>query len=237
MGKRIISQRRGRGTPTYRAPSHRFKAGSRYGKSVEESNGTIIDITSCPAHSGPIANIDLQNGERVTLVACEGMRIGDSIDLGASAPVKPGNILPLEKIPEGTFIFNIEMLPGDGGKFVRSSGTFARVVTRLKDSVLIMLPSKKNKRFNPKCRASIGIVAGGGRKEKPFLKAGNRYYARMAKNKLWPRTSGAAMNAVDHPFGNKRSSRKSKARPAPKNAPPGRKVGMIRPRRAGRKKA
>ena len=98
------------------------------------------------------------------------------------------------------------------------------------------LPSKKQKEFHPGCRASIGVVAGAGRKEKPFYKAGRKYHAMKAKNKYYPKTSAQSMNAVDHPFGNKRSSRKSKAKPAPRDAPPGRKVGMIRPRRTGRKK-
>ena len=71
---------------------------------------------------------------------------------------------------------------------------------------------------------------------KPLLKAGNAYYKMKAKNKLWPRSSASAMNAVDHPFGNKRTSRKSKARPISKNAPPGRKVGTVAARRTGRKK-
>ena len=74
------------------------------------------------------------------------------------------------------------------------------------------------------------------RLDKPFLTAGRKFFKMKATNKLWPRSSGAKMNAVDHPFGNKRSSRKSKARVAPKNAPPGRKAGMIRARRTGRKK-
>ena len=126
-------------------------------------------------------------------------------------------------------------MPGDGGKFVRSSGTFARVLTKTKDSIVIELPSKKQRSFSPECRACVGMVAGGGRLDKPLLKAGVDYYKMKAKNKLWPSISGSAQNAVDHPFGNSRSSRKSKARPVPRNAPPGRKVGMLRPRRTGRK--
>ncbi|MBS3176156.1 50S ribosomal protein L2, partial [Candidatus Woesearchaeota archaeon] len=95
---------------------------------------------------------------------------------------------------------------------------------------------KKQKMFHQECRANIGIIAGAGRLEKPFYKAGNKFYAKLKKNKLYPIVAGSSMNATDHPFGNSRSSRKSKARPAPHNAPPGRNVGMIRPRRTGRKK-
>ena len=97
------------------------------------------------------------------------------------------------------------------------------------NGVVVQLPSKKKKTFHPDCRASIGIIAAGGKKEKPFLKAGKRFFAMKAKNKLWPKMSGSAQNAVDHPFGNKRSSRKSKARPAPRNAPPGRKLKLEEP--------
>ena len=155
---------------------------------------------------------------------------------GEGIELKPGNILPLKDIPEGTLIHNIESKPGDGGKFVRTSGAYARVASKLRTKVVISLPSKKQKEFDLRCRASIGIVAGGGRTEKPFLKAGNRYYKMKAKNKLYPIISGCSQNAVDHPFGNARSQRKSKAKPIPKNAPPGRKVGAVGSRRTGRKR-
>ena len=144
--------------------------------------------------------------------------------------------MPLKDIPEGTLIFNIESQPGDGGKFVRSSGSFAKIVSKLDKYAIVQFPSKKQKRFNPNCRACIGTIAGGGRLEKPLLKAGVKYYKMRAKNKLWPKVSGGAQNAVDHPFGTSRSSRKSKARPAPRGAPPGRKVGMLASKRTGKKK-
>jgi len=144
--------------------------------------------------------------------------------------------LPLNLIPEGVIIYNIESVPGDGGRFVRASGVGARIISKTSKKIVVELPSKKKKEFHPNCRATIGNVAGSGRVEKPFFKAGRKFYAMRAKNKLWPIVSGGAMNAVDHPFGNKRSSRKAKAKPVPKNAPPGRKVGMLRPRHTGRNK-
>jgi large subunit ribosomal protein L2 len=144
--------------------------------------------------------------------------------------------MQLNEIPDGTAIYNIEGIPGDGGKFVRASGTSARVMGKYKNNVVVLLPSKKRKEFHPACRATIGIVAGGGRTEKPLLKAGVAFHKMKAKNKKYPIMAGSAQNAVDHPFGNKRTSRKSKARPVGRNAPPGRKVGMIAARRTGRKK-
>jgi large subunit ribosomal protein L2 len=141
----------------------------------------------------------------------------------------------LKNIPEGTMICNIERQPGDGGKFVRAGGTFGKVVAKTQEGVLVRLPSKKEKVFHQECRAIIGIVAGAGRTEKPFLKAGTRYFAMKAKNKLWPKMRGVAMNAVSHPYGGKRK-KKGKPTIAPRFAPPGRKVGKIAPRRTGWKR-
>jgi large subunit ribosomal protein L2 len=237
MGKRIISQRRGKGSTTYRAPSFRFVGAAKHPKLHEETLvGTIIDIVHCPAHTTPLAKVKYSNGDTVLMLAPEGVRVGEEVSSGAQAEISVGNTLALIDIPESTLVYNIESQPGDGGKFVRASGTFARVVAKTPAGVVLRLPSKKQKIFNGKCRASVGILAGGGRLEKPLLKAGNAYYKHKARNHLYPSVSGSAMNAVDHPFGNKRTSRKSKARPTSGNAPPGRKVGMVAARRTGRKK-
>jgi Ribosomal protein L2 len=91
--------------------------------------------------------------------------------------------LPLAEIPEGTPIYDIENTPGDGGRFVRSSGTYANVVTHDANQTVVELPSGELKYLNPNCRASIGVVAGGGRKDKPFLKAGKKWHAYKAKGK------------------------------------------------------
>ena len=103
-------------------------------------------------------------------------------------------------------------------------------------SITVELPSKKQKTFLPDCRATIGVIAGSGKQEKPFVKAGTRYHAMKAKGKLYPRTSGVAMNAVDHPFGSGRGRHMGKSQIPPRFASPGRKVGMIRARRTGRRK-
>ena len=235
MGKRLIQQARGKGGPTYRAPSHKYKGKVKHPKD-NANEGIITDIDTCRGHSAPLIKINYDNGETVVMVAPEGVQIKDKVNAGESAEVKVGNTLKLGKIPDGTLIFNIEGAPGDGGKFCRSGGTFARVVTQTEDNVIVTLPSKKQKQFKKGCRATIGIIAGGGRLEKPFLKAGTRYFAKKAKNKIWPVVSGTAMNAVDHPFGNKRTSRKARSRPTSRNAPPGRKVGKIAPKRTGLKK-
>ncbi|MFH1063479.1 MAG: 50S ribosomal protein L2 [Candidatus Woesearchaeota archaeon] len=237
MGKQLIQQARGRGGPTYRSPGFRFEGAAKHNALAENLwEGEVLDIVHCAGHSAPLAYIKYSNGETCLVLASEGLKVGQKVQSGPKPDMNDGNTAPLVDIPEGTAIYNIESMPGDGGKFVRASGTFAKVVGKFKDGIMVQLPSKKKKSFHPKCRASIGVVAGGGRTEKPILKAGTNYHKMKAKNKLWPSIGGSAQNAVDHPFGNARTSRKSKATPVSRNAPPGRKVGMIAARQTGRKK-
>lgn len=237
MGKSLIQQARGKGGPVYRSRSFRFKGDARLRPAQEKLlQGTIIDFVHCPGHTAPLAEIEYEDGETCLLIAPEGVKVGDKVALGPGASVDPGNVLALKDIPEGTPVYNIELIPGDGGRFCRSSGVFARVVAKTPEYVTVLLPSKKLKNLHGNCRAMIGIVAGGGRVEKPFLKAGAKHHKLRARNKRYPRQSAAAQNAVDHPFGNKRTSRKAKQRPIGHFAPPGRKVGKFWPRRTGRKK-
>jgi large subunit ribosomal protein L2 len=231
MGKNLIQQRRGKGSGRFRAPDFRYKGKvTMYGK----PSYVVKNLVRCAGHTAPLIEAEYSDKTTSLMIAPEGVAIGDTRFLSSDS-LQSGTISALKDIPEGTSIFNIEAKPGDGGKFVRSSGTTAKIVAKTPTTITILLPSKKQKVFHPECKAMIGTVAGGGRPEKPMLKAGKKHHIMKSRNKYYPIVSGSAMNAVAHPFGNKRSSRKSKARPAPKNAPPGRKVGMIRPRRSGRK--
>ncbi|MEK6852674.1 MAG: 50S ribosomal protein L2, partial [Nanoarchaeota archaeon] len=98
----------------------------------------------------------------------------------------------------------------------------------------ILMPNKREVILSGDCRATIGEIAGSGRKLKPFITAGRKYYRMKSRNKLWPRTSAVKMNAVDHPFGSGRGKR-IKPKIAKRNAPAGNRVGHIRPRRTGRR--
>jgi len=237
MGKNIIQQARGRGGPRYKSPGFKFKGDTRL-KNIKQEliAGKVMDLLHCAGHNAPLAKIDYDDGDSIIISAPEGVRIGEIVHAGPGAPVTPGNILSLKEIPDGTTVYNIELQPGDGGKFCKSSGNFARIVTKTGKLVTVLLPSKKEKQISGDCRAMVGIVAGSGRTEKPFLKAGHRFHRLKVKNKVYPKTNACCMNAVDHPFGNKRSSRKAKNKSASKNAPPGRKVGTLWPRRTGRRK-
>lgn len=240
MGKRIIAQRRGRGTSVYKAPSHRYKGEVKHRKYDEkeekgEVKGKIVDIMHDPARSAPVAKVRFDDGEERLVLAPEGIKVGEEIACGISAEIKRGNTLPLAEIPEGTPIHNIETLPGDGGRLVRSSGTYGLLITHDVNKTVVQLPSGELKSINPKCRATIGMVAGGGRKDKPILKAGKRYHMLSTRAKVWPTVGGVAMNVVSHPHGGGAKQHPGRPTSVSRDAPPGRKVGLIAPRKTGGK--
>ena len=241
MGKNLITQKRGRGTMTYTANTHRPSAiGELKYRNYDdlEKKGVIKavvkEIYHSSIHSAPVLELVYENGDKAFLAAPEKIRVKDVISPGINAPVENGNILPLKNIPEGTLIYNIESTPGDGGSFCRAAGTFARVVISSQDKVTIELPSKKKKEFHPECRATIGTIAGSGKQEKPWLKAGKIHHYMRAKGQLFPHTSGVAMNAVNHPFGSGRGRHPGKSLTPPRFAPPGRNVGRLHARKTGR---
>jgi len=238
MGKRITSQNRGKGTPTYTAPSHRYRAEIRHlrFKPGETISAEVIDIQHDPARNGPVALVRLPDGSKEFVLAVEGIGVGDVIQVGEDVEIKPGNTTYLKNIPEGTYICNVENQPMDGGKFARAGGTYAIVVAHEEDRVLVQMPSGRLKWFDPKCRATIGVVAGGGRVEKPFVKAGKKFHKMKSKAAKYPRVRGVAMNAVDHPFGGGKHQHVGKPKTVSRNAPPGRKVGSIAARRTGVRK-
>lgn len=236
MGKPLIQQRRGKGSPTFRAPSHRYKANVKY-PSYEEKKftGVIEKLLHSTGFSAPLAKIRLNTGKIFYNIAAQKIFEGQQIEVGEGSIVE-GNILPLSKIPDGTLVYNIEIKPGDGGKLVRTAGSAAKIIKHVGNDTIVLLPSKQEKVIDGRARATIGVVAGGGRKEKPLVKAGKAYYAKKATNRYWPRTSAVKMNAVEHPFGGGRGKVIGKPKTPPRFASPGRKVGLLRARRTGRKK-
>ncbi|MHA1652222.1 MAG: 50S ribosomal protein L2 [Candidatus Helarchaeota archaeon] len=241
MGKRIKVQRRGRGSPTFRASKKRKRGPVKHpifkDQQEEPLKGEIINLEHERGRSAPLARIFYENGSKEYMIAPEGVAIGQEIVVGDPSDIRIGNTLPLKDIPEGTSVYNIESQPGDGGKFARAGGTYATVVTRDKQRVIVKLPSGKTRSYNPRCRATIGVVAGGGRTEKPFVKAGNKFHHCRAKNQKYPVNRGVAMVAASHPHGGGQKQHiGKKSSCVSRNAPPGRKVGLIAARRSGRKK-
>jgi|TARA_B110000914_G_C15513056_1_gene471837 large subunit ribosomal protein L2 len=175
-----------------------------------------------------------EDGEIGHMAAPEGMSVGQSIAFGDNVSLKPGNVTTLEQIPEGTPVCNVELRPGDGGKLARSGGNSAILETRMGDKVRVRLPSGRLKELHSKCRATIGVLAGHGRTEKPLMKAGAAHYRAKARGKAYPTVSGVAMNPVDHPHGGGNHQAVHGPSSVSRNAPPGQKVGNIAPRRTGR---
>lgn len=236
MGHRIRAQSRGKGSPTYRAPSHKFKANLEHIKVSEGVvTGKILEIIHDTARSAPIARISFSNGEERLMLVPEGVNTDQIIQCGISVPVEPGNTLTLSEIPEGVPVCNIESQPGDGGKFARASGMYGMLIAHDVGKTIVQLPSGKMKQLNPKCRAVIGVVAGGGRTEKPFCKAGKKFHRMKVRATKWPTSRGVAMNVVDHPFGGGGQQHCGRPKTCARGTPPGRKVGSIAARRTGRK--
>lgn len=235
MGKRLVQQARGKGGPAYGTPSHRFVSDSKYmGLDAFKDGGImqIVDFANDPVRSAPLMELLTEDFKEVYMIAPKGVGVGDLVEFGDSADLKPGNILPVERITEGTPIYNIELVPGDGGKLVRASGISASVISQDAETrkTIVRLPSKRKVAIDWGCRATVGTIAGSGRTEKPFVKAGAKFKDQRSRGKLYPKTSGGAMNAIDHPFGGSSFGRPSSTK---RNAPPGQKVGNIAPKRSG----
>lgn len=237
MGKRLRQQRRGKGSNAYRKPPNRFKADVKFFNRMHsaKANGEVIEFIDDPGHGAPLMLIKYDDNTENMLLAPEGIKIGDRIQEGNGAELTLGSVLHLGEIPDGMPIYNIEVLPGDGGKMARTPGSYGTVVSHAGETVTVLLPSKKTMGLNSHCRAEIGAVAGGGAKAAPIMKAGRNFYIKHAVNRTWPTNRGVKMNPVDHPFGGKQHHKGASSMTS-RNAPPGAKVGHIAARRVGRKK-
>lgn len=231
MGKRIIQQARGKGSHTYRVKKRAFAVNPGYLPDLD-GEWEVVKLISSAGHSAPIAKLRNKSGKIFHNIAVKMLYEGQKIKINGD---NIGDISVLGNLKNGDRVFNIESKPKDGGKFIRSGGNSALVMNKNDDAVTLLMPSKQKKKFNVKCRATIGVSAGQGRLDKPILKAGKNHHIKKAKSKLWPRTSAVCMNAIDHPFGSGRGKR-IKSKIVQRNASPGRKVGLLRPRRTGRKK-
>ena len=199
------------------------------------------EILHDPGRGAPVAKVQFANAYRykrdMELLLCtEGMYTGQFVYCGKKASLSVGNVLPLSSVPEGTIVCNVEAKVGDRGAFARGSGAFAVVVTHddEKGTTRLRLPSGGKKSVPSGVRAQIGIVAGGGRTDKPLLKAGRAYHKYAVKRNSWPRVRGVAMNPVEHPHGGGNHQHIGKPSTVGREKPAGKKVGLIAARRTGR---
>lgn len=238
MGKRLRQQKRGKGSPTYEAKHRGLKAGYCSLDERQASGmvlGQVAGLVKDSGRNSVLALVSFEDGSTNYVIAAEGLAVGQPVEFGKRAAVSIGNVLPLSSIPEGCPLFNLELRPGDGGKVVRGTGVYALLVNRDRKAAYVKLPSGKTKAFKLASRATIGCSAGGGRMEKPRVKAGTSYHFMAAKSRRYPGLRGVAMNALDHPFGGAQHH-PGKSKSSSRNAPPGRKVGNIASKRTGRRK-
>jgi large subunit ribosomal protein L2 len=156
----------------------------------------VAAIEYDPNRNARIALLFYQDGEKRYILQPAGLEVGATVISGPDAPFEIGNSLPLEKIPLGTEVHNIELISGKGGQMVRSAGAFAQVVAKEGDYVTLKLPSKEVRMVRKECYATIGKV---GNAEVRNIKLGKAGRTRHLGKR--PHVRGSAMNPVDHPHG------------------------------------
>ena len=227
MGKLIIPQRRGKAGLVYRSPSHRHVGEI---KLMPEGKYKVEDVIHAPGRTSPVLVLKAEDGRKMNQIAFNGAYRGQEIVSALDTKAEIGNSMMLGSIPDGSYIHNIESMPGDGGKFCRTAGSSALVVTH-GEKVAVKLPSGKIKQFHPSCRATIGFVAGSGSKDIPVLKAGKNVHYLQSKAKRPYSVRGVAMNAVNHPHGGGNHQHVGRPSTVGRGTPPGRKVGRLSPKR------
>ncbi|KKK13418.1 60S ribosomal protein [Aspergillus ochraceoroseus] len=218
MGRVIRNQRKGRGSI--------FTANTRLNKTPAQfrvldfaerhgyTRGVVKEIIHDPGRGAPLAKVQFRHPYKFkhiteTFIANEGMYTGQFIYAGKNAALTVGNILPLASVPEGTVVTNVE------------------------EKTRIKLPSGAKKVVKSSARGMVGIVAGGGRTDKPLLKASRAKHKFAVKRNSWPKTRGVAMNPVDHPHGGGNHQHIGKASTISRYAAHGQKAGLIAARRTG----
>jgi large subunit ribosomal protein L2 len=227
MGKHIVAQRRGKGGLVYKSPSHRHLGEI---KLAEDGKYKVKQLIHAPGRNTPIIVLNRADGERKLQLAFSGAYVGQELISGEEASPEIGNTLALGRIPDGSYVHNIESMPGDGGKFCRTGGSSSLVVSHA-HMVSVRLPSGKMKQFNPMCKATIGFLAGSGAKDIPVLKAGKKTHYLRSKARRPYSVRGVAMNAVNHPHGGGNHQHVGRASTVGRGTPPGRKVGRLSPKR------
>jgi len=205
----------------------------RFGLS-EQREGQVVDLVHERGRDAPLAKVRFDDGSSSYIPAILGTRIGSKIQFGLKSGISPGNVISIQNIPDGTIVSNIEKHFGDGGTIVKSAGTSATVFSHSSEGVTIKLPSGKFTTLNPQNRAMIGILAGGGAGDRPFMRAGNAWRRKRSKGQKYPIVRGVAQAVYVHPHGGGRHQHVGRSSTVSRNAPPGRKVGSIAARKTGR---
>ena len=162
----------------------------------DNMEATVIGIEYDPNRSANIALIQYEDGEKAYILAPQGLTDGDKVISGETADIKVGNCMPIDSIPVGTLIHNIELNPGQGGKLVRTAGQSAQLMAKEGKYATLRLPSGEMRKVLAKCRATIGVIGNSDHENVKLGKAGRK------RHMGWrPEVRGSVMNPVDHPHG------------------------------------
>ena len=156
----------------------------------------VASIEYDPNRTSYIALLHYLDGHKSYMLAPQGLRVGDRVESGDGADIRPGNALPLRSIPPGTIVHSVELVPGQGGRLGRAAGSAIQVAAKEGPMVTLRLPSSEMRMVRAECRATVGTLSNAEHQNVKIGKAGrNRHRGRR------PRTRGVAMNPVDHPHG------------------------------------
>ena len=168
-----------------------FKRNDKFGVPA-----TVESIQYDPFRSAFIALIKYEDGEKAYIICPDGISVGDTVVSGADSDIKPGNTLPLDSIPVGTFIYNVELHPGKGAQLVRSAGNSAQLMAKENGYAQVRLPSGEVRLIKLNCLATIGVVSNGDHSNVSIGKAGKKRHMGIR-----PTVRGSVMNPCDHPHG------------------------------------
>ena len=229
-------RRRGRGGMQFRAASTGKLSPAKYPRFTlsEQHEAEVVDIVHETGRDAPLARVRFENGTWSLVPSVLGTRIGSKFQFGLKSDISSGNVISIQNIPDGTLVCNVERHFGDGGSLVKSAGSYATVFSHGNEGVTLKLPSGKFTTLHPQNRAMIGVLAGGGAGDRPFMRAGVAWRKMRARGRKYPIVRGVAQAVYVHPHGGGRHQHVGRSSTVSRNAPPGRKVGSIAARKTGR---
>jgi len=228
IGKKAGRNNKGRVTMRRRGGGHkRLYRMIDFKRDKNDIPAKVAAIEYDPNRTARIALLVYKDGEKRYILSPRGLKVGDTVMSGDNADVNVGNMLPLEKIPFGTEVHNIEMYPGGGGKMVRGAGTSAQLMAREGKYALLKLPSGEVRMILSRCRATIGQV---GNEDHVNIKIGKAGRSRWLGKR--PKVRGVVMNPIDHPMGGGEGKSSGGRHPT---TPWGKKTKGLKTRKKGKK--
>ena len=165
-------------------------------RNKDNMEAVVIGIEYDPNRSANIALIEYKDGEKAYILAPQGLKDGDKVISGEAVDIKPGNSMPINSIPVGTLIHNIELNPGQGGKLVKAAGQSAQLMAKEGKYAHVRLPSGEMRLILSRCRATVGVIGNSDHENVKIGKAGRKRHMGIR-----PTVRGSVMNPVDHPHG------------------------------------